>query len=151
MGLCKSRAGLQPALNSHEEDPSFMKVCSETLSLCLDKDSICKFYQGIYYIFQYLGYFIVKISLTCLMHENITHSQLEIMFNIPDCFSHCSCSDCSLYLPLRSMEVGFGCLLKVEDVSILNWIVTIVTRPSVSVWASTQGRRKYLHSQLNCD
>lgn len=57
------------------------------------------------------------------------------MFIIHNCFSQCSCGDYSLYLPLRSVEVGLGYLLKIgESVAPLIWIVN--TSSMRSVWAS---------------
>lgn len=54
------------------------------------------------------------------------------MFIIHNGFSQSSCSDYSLYLPLRSVEVELGNLLKIgESVAFLIWIVNTLSTGSV--------------------
>lgn len=115
------------ALNSPEKIPALWKF---TVKLCqsiytgIPSTNPAKILRTFFNIW---GISLWKISITCLMHESISHSEskeLE-MFIIDRCSSQCSRSDYSLYLPFRSVEVGLGHLLKIGvSMAVLLWTVT---------------------------
>lgn len=104
-----------------------MKVHSKTLSIYIYRDSIYKFCQDTYDIFQYLGYFVMKNK--------------YYMLNAWEHFSFWEQRARNVYHGSQSQPVSLQWLL----------FVSAFEKCGGRAWASAQDRRKCGWSPLNCD